>query len=189
MIENYLVPAWIPASPKLAVVGQSPGTSEWRRGRPFVGSEGRVLRGWLFDLGLDPDEDVMYTNVGDRYYPDDPAHVPKGKEAVEGCERVKVELSLVPTLRCVVLLGGPAAHLLFSGRMGEMHGRQGVLDGLPVLACYHPGYYWHSKGAKAKAAAENEILSVLRRALSIVNGESGEVKLPEPEYVEEVVVT
>lgn len=213
-MTDYTVPPWIPAKPLLAVVGQGPGTDEWRRGRPFIGAEGQQLRSWLAIFDLDPDEDVMYTNVTDVYYPSDPSHVPKGKEATEGYERVKAELAMAPSLRCVVLLGGPASHLLFKGRMGEMNGRQGTIGvgsaaaeephsgtrsplvvsaaapptSLPVLACYHPGYFWHSHGAKARAQAESEILSVLQRASDIVNGKSTEVELPEPEYVEEVVV-
>jgi len=177
-----------------------------------------VLRGWLSDLGLDPDEDVMYSNVHDQYHPEAPSYVPSTKECKEGYARLAEEFSLVPSLRCVVLLGGPAAHMVFGGRMGEMHGRQGSIGvgsaaaegvsasmednqlgqrplavalpaSIPVLACYHPGFFWHSKGAKARAAAENEILSVLRKAVDIVNGESTELELPVPEYAEEVIVT
>lgn len=217
MFEDRIVSPWVPERPLLAVVGQSPGSDEYRRGRPFIGREGKVLRGWLADVGLDPDEDVLYSNVHDVYHPDNPTYIPSTKECKEGYARLAGEFGLVSSLKCVVLLGGPASHMVFKGRMGEMHGRQstvsvggGVLvsppgkparepggDGgsspptstIPVLACYHPGYYWHSKGAKARAVAEGEILSVLQRAVDIVHGKSTEVELPPGEYVREVVIT
>ena len=189
------VPPWIPPTPLLAFVGQSPGSVEHRRGRPFVGPAGRTLRRWIRALGLAPDE-LMYTNVGSDYKPHDPNYVPRGAEFKEGCQRVLEELaSVADTLNAVVLLGECASHLAFKGRMGQMHGLESGLllgestDPLKFFACYHPSYYNRLFDDRPQYAAtvEGQIVSVLQRAVTEALGREP-ISLPEPVYVDSVEV-
>lgn len=52
----------------LAIVGEAPGASEARRGKPFVGDSGILLRETLRALGQDPDE-IYFTNAVIRHPP------------------------------------------------------------------------------------------------------------------------
>lgn len=63
--ERPVVPGYGPKG-GLVVVGEAPGQNEARRGRPFVGDAGEVLRQVLKACGQDPDE-VYYTNAVVRH--------------------------------------------------------------------------------------------------------------------------
>jgi uracil-DNA glycosylase family 4 len=56
------VPGEGPADARVVVVGEAPGASEDRTGRPFVGNAGRLLDRLLEEAGLDRDA-VFITNV------------------------------------------------------------------------------------------------------------------------------
>lgn len=47
---------------KLAIVGEAPGASEEKEGKPFVGYSGRELRAMLRESGIEPDH-CLFTNV------------------------------------------------------------------------------------------------------------------------------
>jgi len=212
------VPPWIPDNPLLAVVGQGPGPVEARRSRPFVGPAGEQMRAWLRVVELDPDEDVMWTNVYPYFRPEAPNYKPTAKEGREGYDRVKEEIGTAPSIACVLLVGGPASHTVFKGNMGQMHGRQGAIgiesaaeEGLPsaqaqgnapgqpssvalsvsipTFACYHPSFYIRQQSFKKRAEIEGQVMDVLARVVEVIKGKAPELELPEPEYVEEVVIT
>ena len=211
------VPPWIPDNPLLAVVGQSPGPVEARRSRPFVGPAGEQQRAWLRAVGLDPDEDVMWTNVHAYFHSDAPNYKPTAKEAREGYDRVREEIGTAPSVACVLLVGGPASHMVFRGNMGQMHGRQGTIviesaaeegclttqaEGnvpgglfsaapsvsIPAFASYHPSFYIRQHSFKKRAEIEGQVMDVLARVVEVIKGKAPELELPEPEYVEEVTI-
>lgn len=59
--DRPVVPGYGPKG-GLVIVGEAPGVNEVRRGRPFVGDSGALLREVLKACGQDPDE-VYYTNT------------------------------------------------------------------------------------------------------------------------------
>ena len=183
-----VVAPWIPPSPRICVVGQSPGREEAARQRPFIGPAGQQLRGWLRTVGLDPDDDVMFTNVHDLYHPDDPVYKPTAKECKEGYARVREETASMPSLRAVLLVGAVASHMMFKGGMAEMHGRQGELDGLRVYEVYHPSFYLRQHSFKRRAEIETEVLAVLVEVVRGLDGSAPKLVLPEPVYVEGLVI-
>lgn len=172
MARETVVPVWIPDDPIIAVVGQSPGVVEARRGRPFVGPAGQAMREWVAEAGFDPEADVMWTNVVDTFKQDDPNHKPTARETRDGWVRILSELACVPDLKGVVLVGAYAAHLVFKGTMGQMEGREGrILDpdfdlDLPVWATWHPSAWLRadnrSRAAQIKRDAVNTLTAVFR---------------------------
>lgn len=56
-----------PLDAKILVVGEAPGETEVREGRPFVGPAGKMLRSFLLQVGIDPEE-VRYNNIC-KYWP------------------------------------------------------------------------------------------------------------------------
>src|ERR1700754_2581405 len=51
-----------PASSRIMMVGEQPGDTEDRQGRPFVGQAGRLLDKAIADVGLERDE-IYLTNA------------------------------------------------------------------------------------------------------------------------------
>ena len=184
------VAVWLPDKPVMAIVGQSIGSQEYKRGRPFIGPAGQEARGWLRVVGLDPDVDVMYTNVIMAYKPTQPNYKPTTKEIKLARPRIEGELSLAPTLRTVVLLGGPACHMVFSGTVMEMHGRRGEWAGLPVFACAHPSWVIRSLSPSVRSQRQNMCLAVMAEAAQVARGgTTGSYYLPEVCEVMEVEIT
>jgi uracil-DNA glycosylase family 4 len=56
------VPAVGPDNARIMIVGEAPGETEEREGRPFVGPAGKMLRSFLNRAGIDPDDCYM-TNM------------------------------------------------------------------------------------------------------------------------------
>lgn len=63
--DRPVVPGYGPKG-GLAIVGEAPGQNEVRRGRPFVGDAGALLREVIRACGQDPDE-IYYTNAVVRH--------------------------------------------------------------------------------------------------------------------------
>ncbi len=49
-------------TPKVLVIGEAPGPEEDRRGIPFIGPTGQLLRTTMRRVGIDPDSDCFFTN-------------------------------------------------------------------------------------------------------------------------------
>lgn len=62
------VPPEGPSDANVAVVGEAPGKNELRRGRPFIGKSGKLLRGLMDSVGLNTSE-CWITNVVKRKTP------------------------------------------------------------------------------------------------------------------------
>jgi uracil-DNA glycosylase family 4 len=56
------VPASGPDGARILIVGEAPGEQEVREGRPFVGPAGTLLRNFLMEVGINPEE-VLFTNI------------------------------------------------------------------------------------------------------------------------------
>jgi DNA polymerase len=127
------------------LVGEQPGDSEDRQGRPFVGPAGMLLREVMREVGL-RERDVYLTNAvkhfkwrpkGTRRIHDKP-----NLSEVRACEHwLRLELSNVrPEL--LVLLGGTAAQSLLGrdARVNRLRGsvlERPELD-VPVVVTLHP---------------------------------------------------
>lgn len=188
------VPPWIPPNPLLLFVGQAPAENEARIGRPFIGTDGRQLRKWIKRLGLDPDADCAYTNVVQEYRGTF-NYMPTQKEIKEAQIRLEDELpTLYSHVFAVILMGGPACHTVFTGRVGQMHGRHMEwkhpnVSGPEVFACWHPGAYRNAVTPQAKREKEQDILEVLGKAVGIARGEPvPQVELPEYREVERISI-
>lgn len=183
-----VVPASVPPGARLLIVGQAPGVTEAKQGKPFVGRDGQQLREWLRRVGIDP-ETVAYDNVHHEFT-GNPTYKPTKAEEKAGAARLDALITeLRPTV--VLLLGGPAAHYRFTGTMGAMTGRQELTDGTTYIAAYHPGYYRNAlrNGTQRQAAeAESAILGVLYTVVALLTGTGSGIALPEGRYVGSVVV-
>jgi DNA polymerase len=148
------------ASGGLMLVGEQPGDAEDRRGRPFVGPAGALLRELLAEAEI-PLERVYLTNavkhfkwrpVGTRRIHDKP-----NASEVRACGHW-LELELVAVApELVVCAGATAAQALFgrSARVGELRGRpHAISPGLPALVTLHPSAVLRAGEAREERRAE-----------------------------------
>jgi DNA polymerase len=130
-----------PVSAPLVVVGEAPGQSEDRDGRPFVGVAGKRLRLLLEDSGLDL-TGVYLTNTvlchppGRGSHPDRQPHA----DEVEACRSWLDEQLALVSPRVILAVGRTAAHrLLDSGApLRELRGIAHRAANAWVVATYHP---------------------------------------------------
>lgn len=136
-----------PDNAQLMIVGEVPGKVEDKKGRPFVGESGQVLRSMLMEAGVDPD-DCYITNV---------CKCMTYKHADPKVGEIK---SCVPMLRREIELVKPNLVLLLGNTpLKEFHGKSGITAlrgiefvsekyGVKCLATFHPANI--VRGDKAK---------------------------------------
>jgi DNA polymerase len=154
----------------IMLVGEQPGDSEDRAGRPFVGPAGRILDDGLEAAGIDRNS-VYITNAVKHF-----KWTPRGKRRIHAkpnglevaaCRPwLDAEIAAVrPDL--IVCLGATAAQALLGRDFRLTRHRGEVLrldDGTPVTATVHPSSILRERDDDARHAAMDEFVRDLRTA-------------------------
>ena len=129
----------------IMIVGEAPGASEDKQGRPFVGRAGKLLDELLAEAGLER-SDVYITNVVKARPPGN--RDPRADEVAHHMPWLEAQLALIqPSL--VVPLGRHAlAHFAPDAKISEVHGE--YVEGLDraLFPMYHPAAALHSQGLR-----------------------------------------
>lgn len=141
-----LVPGEGDPDAAVVVVGEAPGASEDRAGRPFVGSAGRLLGALLADAGLTREE-IFITNVVKGRPPDN--RDPKAGEVAHSWPWLEEQLAAIePAL--VVPLGRHALRRFAPElKIGEVHGQAVEAGGRRLFPLYHPAAALHNQSLRA----------------------------------------
>lgn len=138
-----------PPSPRAvcSVVGEGPGPDEDRRGAPFVGKSGRVIRDMMRQAGIDP-EMVAWMNVVSCYPhtgeggPQGKGKKPKapGEEHIRSCRMNLMGQLEAANSEYVLLVGATAMRMWRPDlTLTEHHGTVGVWDHrYLVMPVFHP---------------------------------------------------
>lgn len=131
-------------------VGEAPGESEDREGKPFVGAAGRLLTQLLEEIGLSR-QDIFITNVLKSRPPGNRDPLPEEVAACAPYLDAQIEV-LQP--RVILLLGRHALQRLLPGAGGitRSHGTVVRRGSRTYMPCYHP----------AAALYNGSLLAVLR---------------------------
>lgn len=129
------VPGDGPSDARVMFVGEGPGRTEDKLGRPFVGSAGKRLDALLKSAGLSRDE-VFITNIVKCRPPRN--RRPRRSEAEMCHQYLKRQIeALNPSL--VVLLGDTALKQFFpKSGLSFAHGKVAEKEGIRYLPTYHP---------------------------------------------------
>jgi uracil-DNA glycosylase len=129
-----MVPGEGGAPADVMLVGEAPGATEDREGRPFCGRAGRLLDELLAEAGLERDR-VYITNVVKARPPAN--RDPRAAEVAHWLPYLETELALVqPTL--VVPLGRHAlAHFAGGAKVSSVNGREIVVRGGVSISDVH----------------------------------------------------
>jgi DNA polymerase len=141
-----LVPGEGNPDAEVVFVGEAPGASEDKQGRPFVGSAGRLLDGLLEQAGLSR-SDVFITNVVKARPPKN--RDPKADEVAHHLPWLIAQLDIIEP-RVIVPLGRHAMGRFVEGvTITEAHGRPVERDGRLVVPWFHPAAALHNQSLRA----------------------------------------
>jgi uracil-DNA glycosylase len=137
-----LVPGEGNPTADVVLVGEAPGASEDRTGRPFVGSAGKLLDRLLEEAGLRR-EDVFITNVVKARPPGN--RDPRADEVAHHLPFLEAQLQVIAP-RLLVPLGRHALKRFApDARIAEVHGRVLQRDGRTLFPLYHPAAALHNQ--------------------------------------------
>lgn len=161
-----------PATARVVIVGEQPGDSEDKQGRPFVGPAGRILDKALNEAGLDR-ERVYVTNAVKHFSFEERGKArlhkkPRASE-VRACRPwLESELAVIrPDL--LILLGATAAQAVFgpSFRVSRERGKPLPSDLAPVVvATAHPSSILRAPDEEARDSAYRALVADLVVALA-----------------------
>ncbi len=141
---TQVVPGRGPTTAHIVLVGEQPGDQEDRRGEPFIGPAGGVLRKALAEVGLPP-ETVYMTNAVKHF-----KFVQRGKVRLHQSPRVSEIMACRPWLlaeldalkpKLVVCLGASASKSLLGGTFALMRDRGKLMPSSfaeQIMATIHP---------------------------------------------------
>lgn len=131
------------------LIGEAPGQSEDREGKPFVGKAGQLLTEMIRALGLNR-EQVFIANILKCRPPGN--RDPKAEEVAACSEFLKRQIALVKP-KIILAVGRVAAQNLLKTQepLAKLRGVVHQLDNTPLIVIYHPAYLLRSLLEKRKA--------------------------------------
>lgn len=150
-------------------VGEAPGETEDRIGRPFVGLAGQKLDEMIRAMGLRR-EDCYIANVLKSRPPEN--RTPRAEE-IERCGPYLVDQILIVNPKVIVTLGGPATKLLLKVDSGISKLR-GVWaewippastrrSPIPVMPTHHPAYLLRNYTVETRKEVWSDLQAVTRK--------------------------
>ncbi len=132
------VPGFGSAEAEVVFIGEAPGKTEDKEGRPFLGAAGKFLNEMLESIKLSR-EDIYITNVVKYRPPDNRDPLPG--EVASCADWLREELEVIKP-KLVVFLGRHALrHYFPDAKIGEVHGKllkKVTPIGNYFFALYHP---------------------------------------------------
>src|SRR3954468_5088997 len=153
---THLVPGEGDEDAEVMIVGEAPGASEDKQGRPFVGRAGKLLDELLATAELSR-EDVFITNVLKARPPGN--RDPHADEVVHSMPWLEAQLALVKP-RVLIPLGRHAlAHFAPGEKISEVHGTVVIALERTLFPMYHPAAALHAKGLRETLFEDAKALS------------------------------
>ncbi|MCA9284022.1 MAG: uracil-DNA glycosylase [Phycisphaerales bacterium] len=147
----------------LMFVGEAPGETEDRLGRPFVGRAGQKLDEIIAAMGLQR-ADIYIANVLKSRPPDNRTPL---RHEVEACGPFLQEQIRLIAPKVIVTLGGPATKLLMETELGitRLRGvwseyRDGDLV-VPLMPTFHPAYLLRNYTVETRQQVWSDMQAVL----------------------------
>jgi uracil-DNA glycosylase family 4 len=146
------VPGYGPVTARVMAVGEAPGESEDREGKPFVGAAGRLLTSLLESVGLDR-RDIYITNIVKCRPPRN--RDPEPLE-VESCSHFLDEQIALLQPDVILLLGRHALSRLLpdAGGISRLHGERVRRNDRVFVPLYHPAAALYNGALKETLEAD-----------------------------------
>jgi len=168
------VPGEGPTHAEIMFIGEGPGASEDKQGRPFVGASGRFLDQLLEQAGVTR-TDVFITNVVKCRPPGNRDPLPDEIEICTG-NYLEHQIKIVnPSI--IVTLGRHSMGLFFKGaKITQIHGQMRQVGDRFVIPMFHPAAALHQLSLKETIMADFAKLPELLKEARAALGKSGSKK-------------
>jgi uracil-DNA glycosylase len=154
---------WEGGPSPIAIIGEAPGASEDRVGRPFVGQAGRLLDRILGQVGLSRGSVAIVNRICCRP-PSNDYEIAKNVGAPKACSPW-FEMQLATTEAWALVLMGNSALSSFTDKpISSVRGKRWWQDGYYLIPTYHPAYGLRNPEAASTIARD---LACLK---DIING-------------------
>lgn len=165
------VPGEGPTHAEIMFIGEGPGASEDKQGRPFVGASGRFLDELLEQAGVTR-SDVWITNVVKCRPPGNRDPLPEETEICTS-NYLQPQIEIVnPSI--IVTLGRHSMGLFFKGaKITQIHGQMRKVNDRFVIAMYHPAAALHRLSLKSEIMADFARLPELLNEARTEPGKAG----------------
>lgn len=156
--RTQAVPGYGPVTARIMAVGEAPGETEDREGKPFVGAAGQLLTRLLEEVGLDR-RDIYITNTL-KCRP--PGNRDPEQSEVDACSHFLDEQIAMLRPQVILVLGRHALGRLLpgSGTITRLHGQRVRRGERVYVPLYHP----------AAALYNASLLQTLQQDMRLVRG-------------------
>lgn len=165
---NY-VPGEGTISPEIMFIGEGPGETEDKFGRPFIGKAGQLLEKIIDKMGYSR-ETVFIGNIVKCRPPNnrDPQ-----KDEVEACLPFLKDQIKILDPKVIVCLGKVALNNLLNTNypISKVRGQLFKFMDIPVIPTYHPAFILHKKDRDEVSRVKWETWSDMEKVLAIVKGD------------------
>src|SRR6266704_3297901 len=140
-------------------IGEGPGETEDKTGRPFVGRAGRLLDQMIVAMGLKR-EQVYIANIVKCRPPQNRAPAP---DEVETCTPYLVRQIEIIRLKVIVTLGLPASKYMLASNstMGRLRGQWHEWRGIKLMPTFHPAYLLRSYTVENRQCVWSDLQKVM----------------------------
>ncbi len=163
--QNY-VPGEGSLNPDIMFVGEGPGETEDKFGKPFIGKAGQLLDKLIVKMGYSR-ESVFIGNIVKCRPPNN--RDPEPGE-VAACKPYLIRQIQILKPKVIVCLGRVAMNNLLGASYSIMRerGKQFEFMGIPVIPTYHPAFLLRQKGKEATSKAKWETWHDMEKVLQLV---------------------
>lgn len=142
----------------IVFIGEAPGKTESKTGRPFVGRSGQLLRFFIRDAGLKEEE--VYITSPVKYLPD--RGTPTSKDIAHGRIHLSKQLEIIDP-KIIVLLGSVATQGVLEKKIpiNKEHGKIIEKDNKKYFITFHPAAALRFPPLKEKLKKDFEKLKKL----------------------------
>lgn len=158
---THPVPGEGGADAAIVIVGEAPGASEDREGRPFVGRAGRLLTELLEEAGLTREE-VFITNVLKARPPGN--RDPRADEVAHSWPWLAAQLDVIRPELLVPLGRHALRRFAPEAKIAEVHGTVLQTPAHRLLPLYHPAAALHNRALRDTLVADARRLGEVVRA-------------------------
>ena len=144
------VPGMGVTNPLVLVIGEAPGEEEDLQGLPFVGPAGQLLDKMLAAISLDRKCNCYIANIVKCRPPKNRTPFPQEADSCSGFLQAQIHI-LKP--RAILAMGRTAVQNLMKTEQGinSLRGKILDLNGIPLLATYHPSALLRDQSLKRPA--------------------------------------
>ena len=162
---NY-VPGEGSIHPDIFFIGEGPGETEDKFGRPFIGKAGQILNRIIEKMGYSRETVFIGNLVKCR----PPGNRDPLKNEVEACIPYLKEQIDILKPKVLVCLGKVAFNNLMGTAfpISSVRGKCYSLNGVPVIPTFHPSYILHKRVKKEQVKAKWDIWNDMQCVLDLI---------------------